>query len=536
MKSKLFKSLSLWNRKRLEKRRHDKLNKRIHRARNTEIAILSPKHCLSLAQELKEYLRQVGKRSIVTTNEKKVRGKFTIVICPQVFHKLPNKYISIQMEQSINSRWFTEDYLARLSKSAAVIDYSKSNLRYLLDKGLPFQKLYYMPILPNFAETSESCHDREIDVLFYGDTNNPRRKYILDELSKNFNIKVINNVFGAELLDNLRSAKIVLNIHYYEGALLETVRISESMNNGAIVISERSADEADYPEITSLIDFVDNGDVLAMKERISYWLDNNQRREQRAAEISSTIKAKGNSTRFHFLRAILALDIISFDSFYSACSDDFKLPSNKVCLSMPESLERRVSFDKENCHGFHYFPGLRHSLGWVGCGLSYKFLLRKARQEELNCLTICEDDTGFHPEHETSIQAIHDYLSQQKWDLFSGFMADVDQTTKFHGSDFVGGMHFIQMDRMVSTVFNIYNRSFFEVLENWNPDIRDAKYNTVDRFIQRCDNLRIVTTIPFLVDHKEELDSTLWGFNNSTYHAMVHDATNKLLAATGKSY
>ncbi|MBC8674081.1 glycosyltransferase family 25 protein [Aeromonas hydrophila] len=41
-----------------------------------------------------------------------------------------------------------------------------------------------------------------------------------------------------------------------------------------------------------------------------------------------------------------------------------------------------------------YVPGLRHRLGWVGCGLSYKFLINRAKDLNFQQITICEDDVS----------------------------------------------------------------------------------------------------------------------------------------------
>ena len=49
-------------------------------------------------------------------------------------------------------------------------------------------------------------------------------------------------------------------------------------------------------------------------------------------------------------------------------------------------------FDKDNLYGFTFFPGLKHKLGWVGCGMSYKFILKKAAEQGLERILVCEDD------------------------------------------------------------------------------------------------------------------------------------------------
>ena len=75
---------------------------------------------------------------------------------------------------------------------------------------------------------------------------------------------------------------------------------------------------------------------------------------------------------------------------------------------------------------------------------------------------------------------------------------------------------------------NIYSRDFYEKLLGWDDRNHDAKTNTIDRYIESRSDLHVITTPKFLVGHKEELDSTLWGFNNSTYREMIAESERLL--------
>ena len=56
--------------------------------------------------------------------------------------------------------------------------------------------------------------------------------------------------------------------------------------------------------------------------------------------------------------------------------------------------------------------------------------------------------------------------------------------------------------------------------------------------MQLFDGLRVVVTLPFLVGHHEELDSSLWGISNEHYGPLIAQAQAQLkqLAAQTESH
>ena len=189
-----------------------------------------------------------------------------------------------------------------------------------------------------------------------------------------------------------------------------------------------------------------------------------------------------------------------------------RLNSDKICLGLPEYIDRQVDFAKGNDVGFEMFTGLRHSKSWVGCGLSYKLIMKLAKEQGFRTITVCEDDVEFLPGWEERYMNIQSFLqSQSDWDLFSGLIADLHSDVNVIGLKDIGGEELVYLDKMVSTVFNIYSERFYQVIIDWDPNNHDVKTNTIDRFIESRGRLRVVTTHPFLVGHKEELQSTIWG-------------------------
>ncbi|HCI6138191.1 TPA: hypothetical protein NPN75_004704, partial [Klebsiella variicola subsp. variicola] len=252
------------------------------------VRILATQHTLFVAHLIEKNLLDCGIKGHISTaySVEQDMGQMHIVVCPQMFKQLPRNYIAFQMEQSVNSRWFTDEYFSRLNNAVAIFDYSLNNIEYLLDKGIPYQKLFYMPIssFPDYpvhlAENGYVLDDQKgdirADVLFYGDPNCERRKAYLQELKKHFNVTVASEVFGDKLTRMVKNAKVVVNIHYYENALLETTRLYETISLGTPVVSESSSDIVEHEDLQDVIDFCPIGDIPAMVDKIHILLSDNE--------------------------------------------------------------------------------------------------------------------------------------------------------------------------------------------------------------------------------------------------------------------
>ena len=201
-----------------------------------------------------------------------------LVICPQMFSHLPprEKRIVFQMEQSVHPRWFTPDYLNILYNSVVVFDYSAQNIQFLIQQGLPADMVFHVPLspVPNYpgAEFSNEVADSDsapaCDVLFYGDLKNKRRQAFLKVLSEHFDVRAERSLYGQDLWRAMAHAKVVVNIHYYENALLESTRICECLSLGARVISEAATDQGQHADWEDLVVFTPINDAQAMVEAI----------------------------------------------------------------------------------------------------------------------------------------------------------------------------------------------------------------------------------------------------------------------------
>ena len=242
------------------------------------ISIISNQQTLFLAELLKRHLNSFGFFATIDLKySTETLSDLYLVICPQAFEVLPppNKRIVYQMEQSISPRWFTREYINVLYNSLAIFDYAKRNKEFLISKKIPENQIFYVPLAP-LNKSNNTENDSELlnpihkvsDVLFYGDLKNKRRQKYLKELKRHFNVRVETNLFGAALHEAIAQTKVVVNIHYYEGAILESTRVCECLSLGATVVSEMSSNQGEHLDWEDMVTFTPVGDIRAMIEAI----------------------------------------------------------------------------------------------------------------------------------------------------------------------------------------------------------------------------------------------------------------------------
>ncbi|UQO41066.1 hypothetical protein [Burkholderia multivorans] len=90
------------------------------------------------------------------------------------------------------------------------------------------------------------------------------------------------------------------------------------------------------------------------------------------------------------------------------------------------------------------------------------------------------------------------------------------------------GMRFVTINKMTSMVCNIYGERVLRMLAEWDSNDRDDQTNTIDKFLERQADLRVVVALPFLVGHREDVYSTLWGFQNTQYNTLIENSERTL--------
>ena len=518
-------------------RKQKTYTQRFHQLRDKnsiQFGILATPHTWFVAHAIASALTRAGLSVQIVEESQNYPLDIYFVICPQMFKHLPpgNKRIVFQMEQSVSTRWFTPEYLTTLENSLAVLDYAHTNMRQLAKYGIVFPQVFFAPIgaIADYAYTEP--HDAEYDVLFYGDVNAPRRKRMLDVIAQHFKLRIVGNAFGDEMQKMLASAKVVVNLHYYEGALLETTRIYECLSLGKSIVSEISADQDEHKELEGVVRFVPLDDEQALLAALQEAIAEQNGAEGRAAYAQRCQAVVASSqVRFEFMiyRLLLAQRIIDYPTFANLTQPK-QILAPRIALSLPETTQRREAFMAIRPTDMHIFDGVRYTPGWLGAAMSFKYLAQLALQQNLPFLEIMEDDVELPPDYQTRRTRVDSYLAMHsgEWDAFVGVMALVHPDTRVLKVERIEGETYVTIDRMISMVGNIYAPSALQRIAQWDEHIEDANINTIDRFLQLQGDMRVVVTLPFLLGHSEELDSSLWGFSNTRYIELIAQAQSRL--------
>jgi hypothetical protein len=203
-----------------------------------------------------------------------------IILFSQKVKIFPKNYIIYQLEQKDISKWINTKYELSIYHSIITFDYSQSNI--LKFNNIIKKKIVYFPIplipIYNLNNKFNINLNPTNNILFYGSMNNIRKKklYILQKkLYPKYNIKIVNNMYGENLINEILNSKIILNIHFYENAILETCRLNEILSCNRCVISEKPSniDIINYDLYKNIVIFSEN--INDMYNKIIYILNNN---------------------------------------------------------------------------------------------------------------------------------------------------------------------------------------------------------------------------------------------------------------------
>ena len=110
------------------------------------------------------------------------------------------------------------------------------------------------------------------------------------------------------------------------------------------------------------------------------------------------------------------------------------------------------------------FPGIRHKTPWIGCGLSYKYMLRYARDHQWNNISICEDDVLFPDDIQKKLEDIHHVLDDKSlnWDIFSGHVTNLHPEADIRLLSKNQLTNYVLLNKTTGTVFNIYHQPVYD--------------------------------------------------------------------------
>jgi hypothetical protein len=201
---------------------------------------------------------------------------------------------------------------------------------------------------------------------------------------------------------------------------------------------------------------------------------------------------------------------------------------SRVLLSPPELRRKGIS----SSYGFQVYDGYLHRVGWYGCSMSYRMLSIAALQDNVQQLIVAEDDVTLPESFDSVLENVVSFLSSYaNWHIYCGLVADVVPSTVVTDVFLYRGIRFVVLDRMTSTVFNIYNKPALEMLASYKLNRSSVlTENYIDRFLGSRLSLRVVTTVPFIFQHDEDSRSTLLRgeSNKKLYSGMIHNSESLL--------
>ena len=256
-----------------------------------EIFIISCKFGFYLSHALKYILKKQNYQVQIKEEVDLNSSNLHIILFSQKVSVYPKHYIIYQLEQKDISNWINKKYELSLLFSHRCWDYSDVNIKKFHHLIQQKMKLVHIPIVPFeeiYPQQDSTVQIEPFDILFYGTMNEPRKlilNYIQHKLGNKYKIKFINTIFGLNLFKFIQACKIVINIHYYENALLEAYRISEVQSCRKLVISflPNKEDVDNFHYYKNSIVYVNSIDNMIGS--IIYYLENNNKYEEKIKNI-----------------------------------------------------------------------------------------------------------------------------------------------------------------------------------------------------------------------------------------------------------
>lgn len=220
-----------------------------------EITIVKVDCMQYISQIIKDELIEIGwKCSIIDEgeiNEYIAKDNpyhyFLFFIATQITKKVAmyKRYILYQLEQNVNNKisvnynkLHESNILRQIYNNASLlIDYCQVNINVTNQYYKNTFKIMNIPAR-NTIIRHDHKQDYIYDIIFIGSMNK-RRENIISKLKEKYKVLIVENIYGEELKQLCNQSNICLNIHYYENAILERVRLNEMMEYGIKIISEK---------------------------------------------------------------------------------------------------------------------------------------------------------------------------------------------------------------------------------------------------------------------------------------------------------
>jgi hypothetical protein len=224
------------------------------------IIIITSGVVMSIALNLKHILTYLNFKVFIKTDMTDYdcdNDDFLYIIIYNHSGRNPKRYIHYQIEQT-TSNWFTPHYMLTMKNSLDIWEFAMPNTKRYKD-DIDISNVHWMP-MPFYKYRTDISNFFEYDILFYGSMNT-RRTNILNKLKEKYKIKVCVNVYGEDIYNMIKRSKIILNIHFYKDATLESARFNEVLQFNRCIVSEKSIKE-DYKNMSLYKDIVVYFDII----------------------------------------------------------------------------------------------------------------------------------------------------------------------------------------------------------------------------------------------------------------------------------
>lgn len=494
--------------------------------KDNSIKILTTLTLLTGALMLQKQLTKLNISSKIIFNlVKDVKNDNTlyiIIINMSQDDNMPPNYIFWQIEQTqissdIGIKKFDNVYFNRMNNSLLIYEMSIKNYKQYKQNILNKKKLHYNQ-LP-FCELNKiNISEKKYDIIFFG-TQNKRRIEILklleQKLKNKYIIKTLFGIINDERDKYLNVSKYLINLHYYDNPSLEIDRINIGINSNCFILSEDvNNDDTNKLRYTNFIKFfpiIDENysnidDVIKI---IEYNLEENIYKEN-IKNFDINKKKLENDSLFYLHKTLYITNKlnISVNIHYDLLDH---LP---VCLTLLEDDNRYIKLkSQENYLNHQIFPAIKHNICWIGCALSYYTIIFNAQRLNFKNITIFEDDCKFDNNSEQNYQIIKEFLDKiSAWDIFNGYIYQISDDVIINNIYSYKGITFLEITKMVGTVFNIYNKTIYNNILKWNVNDNVINNNHIDRYINDL-NPKIITVFPYIFNILE-VESSLNMHNN----------------------
>lgn len=234
------------------------------------IYIISTNYTILFAQKLRDYLKTFEIRCVIYTNiydslivkAEKDKNLYLLfvgtitLINENITYLPPNKYIIYQIEQLNQNKYYynklNQNMINLMLTSYAIYDYSIVNLDYYPEFMRTIVKIV-IPYIPYNLENFESGlrEDNKKNILFIG-TLNERRTNILNNLKNyivsqnlDYNLIIFQKLFNNQLKELFKTCSYVLNLHYYDNAILEVFRFEDVIPYNVKILSEEPGNKTE---------------------------------------------------------------------------------------------------------------------------------------------------------------------------------------------------------------------------------------------------------------------------------------------------